>query len=440
MLSRLSRRTVLAGAAALAAPALARAQSAAFDVDVAIVGGGAAGLAAGRELQRLGRSFVILEARDRIGGRTYTDASLGQPFDAGALYIHWAERNPWAEAARALGVETVSERNGAFRIYDQGRPQPPFERERRRAAFRTLSRELDEASDAPDVSVVERVAQAGPDVIEAAGGMTRMALGEEPERVSARDYARLWSGDDLVLPAGYGALAARYGEGLPVRLSTPVTAIDWSGPGVVLATPAGALRARRAVVTAPVGVLIEESIRFAPRLPDATLAGISGLAMGVLAKIALKFDGARFDVTPESDLFEIEGPGATWDFACWPFGRDLVVAYLGGDHARRVVGLGPEDSVRAALEAFSRIVGPQAQRRFVAGRAHGWIDDPYALGAYSHALPGHAGARALLAQPVGERIWFAGEATGGQGGDFGGAMTAGGAFLAGREAARAAAG
>lgn len=441
MLFKPSRRAVLAGAATLAAPRALIAQSAAFDVDVVVVGAGAAGLAAARELQGLGKRFALIESRNRVGGRLHTDVSLGAPFDAGALYIHWAERNPWTEASRALGVELRSDRGGGgpFRLFENGRPVPDSERGKRRAAFRALSRALDESQTAPDVSIVARVAEFGPDVVAAASGMTRLSLGEEPERVSALDYARLWSGEDLLAPAGYGALAERFAAGLPVSLSTPATAIDWSGPGVVVTTPKGAISARRAIVTLPVGVLIEESVRFAPRLPDATLAALEGLEMGVLAKIALRFDGARFDVPANTDIFEVRGPRVTYDFECWPFERDIVIAYLGGDHAREVVGLGEPDAIAHVLDVFATLVGPEAKRRFVAGRMRGWIDDPHALGAYSHALPGRAGARAALAQPVAGRIWCAGEATGGQGGDFGGAMTAGGAFLAGRDAARAAA-
>lgn len=438
-----TRRSFIAGAtSALAFPHLLAAQGRAFDVDVAIVGAGSAGLAAAHELQKLGKSFAVVEARDRIGGRVVTDRSLGAAFEGGALYIHWAETNPWAEVARTLGMETTPDRGprGAFRIFEKGRPVPESERGRRRAAFQTLSRELDlDPPSVPDISVVERVRNDGEDVVNAAAGMTRMALGEEPERVSARDYAQLWSGEDLYVRDGYGALVERFGAGLPVSLSTAVRAIRWGGPGVEVETTKGTIRARRAIVTVPVGVLIEESIAFDPILPKETLAGIEGLEMGVLAKVALGFRGARFGLPANTDIFEIEGPRATINFDCWPFDSDVVVAHVGGDHAREVIGLGTEGAVERMLESFARIVGNDARRHFNGGRVHGWIDDPWARGAYSHARPGQAGARALLARPVADKLWFAGEATGGQNGDFGGAMTAGGAFLAGLNAARMAA-
>jgi monoamine oxidase len=308
----ITRRSFLATAsAALVLPYVARAQPA-MDADVLIVGAGAAGLAAARECQRLGKSFLLFEARDRIGGRVFTDLSLGQPFDAGARYIHWAERNPWVDVARDLAVATASETSGGFRVYANGKPVPETDRSLRRQAFATLSRLLDDdPANVPDVSLIEEVAARDKVLAEAAGGLARMALGEEPERVSARDYARLWSGDDLVVPGGYGTLVRAYGAGLPVRLSTPVNAIRWDGEGIAAETRDGTIRAHAAIMTVPPTVLSSGAIRFIPDLPADTRDALAGLGAGALTKVGLKFDGVRFDVPPDSDIFEIEDGGET---------------------------------------------------------------------------------------------------------------------------------
>jgi monoamine oxidase len=439
--SPITRRSFVAAASAsLALPHIVRAQPVS-DVDVLIVGGGAAGLAAARECQRLGKSFILLEARDRIGGRVFTDLSLGQPFDAGARYIHWAERNPWAGVARNLGIAASPDISSpaGFRLYAHGKPVPEADRSLRRQAFAALSRLLDDdPANVPDVSLIEEVAARDTVLAEAAGGLARMALGEEPERVSARDYARLWSGNDLVVPGGYGALVQAYGAGLPVRLSTPVSVIRWDGQAISAETRDGTIRANAAIITVPPPVLATGAIRFIPDLPAETRDALAGLGAGALTKIGMKFDGARFDVPAESDVFEIEDAGATFDFECWTFGRDLVIANFGGDHARRVTADGDAAAIAAALDAFERVVGSSARKSFVGGSVHAWHRDPYSLGCYSHCRPGHADARAKLAEPIANRIFFAGEAVGGE--DFGGAMTAGGAFLAGQAAARRAAG
>jgi monoamine oxidase len=419
-------------AAEIFAPSVARSDLV-VDVDVAILGAGAAGLAAAAECAQAGRSHLVVEARERVGGRVFTDASLGVPFDAGALYLHWGERNPWRAIAARLGVSLVGEPRSAFRVETRG-VGAPTERAVRQRQFRRLGALLD-GPQVEDLSVRAVAARAGLDA--AAGGLTRMALGEEPERVSARDYARLWSGDDLVAPEGYGALLTRFAQGMAIRTGCAALGVRWGGLGVIVETTQGFLRARACVVTLPVGVLKSGAVFFAPALPAATRAALEGLEMGCLAKIALAFDGDRLGMDGPTDVILRDGETLI-DFDCWSFGRPLVVAYVGGDAARALSRMGEEGAVATTLDALASVVGAQARSHFRAGRLHGWADDPFAHGSYSHALPGHAGARAALARPVGGRVFFAGEATGGEGGDFGGAMTAGGAYLAGREAARAA--
>lgn len=432
----ITRRRVAQASAALPflSPRRAIAQAGAVhDVDVVIIGAGAAGIGAGRALRAAGKSFLIVEARDRVGGRVFTDASLGAPFDAGAVYIHWGEKNPWRGIAAELGAAIVDTHAlpGSFRLFEN---EQPIQRAGRRA-YALINQRFDiDVAPVPDIPMTERVAPDGEEALRAVNTLSRMALGEDAERVSALDYARLWEGDDYVVPGGYGNLVARASEGLPVRLGTIVHAIDWSGPGVLIDTDKGALRAGAVIVTVPVGVLRAGRIRFSPRLPDDTLRGLDGLGMGALMKIALRFDGRRFDIPQGTDLWDIAGPRATFDFECWPFDRDIVVAVLGGDHARDIARLGEEGAVALALERFERLVGTEARAAFRGGRLAGWSEDPFAMGSYSHALPGHADARALLAQPVGGKMFFAGEATGGE--NFGGAMTAGGATLAGEDAAR----
>ena len=432
----MTRRDLLAASAALALPRALHAQSAVFDADVVIVGAGAAGLAAARECERLKLAFVVIEARQRSGGRVFTDVSLGEPFDAGAAYIHWAETNPWSDAARDLGIAAVPDKSqqGGFQLYENGlrMERPP----RRGEAYQKLSDLLDiDADREPDVSVADLVAPEGDEVVRAAGAMCRMSLGEDPQRVSAKDYARLTGGEDLLLPGGYGTLVARYGAGLPVRTGVRAQRIDTSGPGVEVETSHGTLRARAAVVTVSAGVLAAGGIAFSPALPVATQEGIAGLGMGVLTKIALRFGPDHFEIADGADLFDIGGPGEMVDFECWGFARDLVVAHVGGDHARRVLAQGRDGAVAEMLERFVAIAGRAAKKSFAGGTLADWLHDPFALGSYSHCLPGQADARPKLAEPVAEKLWFAGEATGGPG--HAGAMTAGGAFLAGRDAVRA---
>ena len=298
----------------------------------------------------------------------------------------------------------------------------------RRADFVRLNALLD-GGDIADRAISAIAHEARPPLDEAAAGLSRLALGDEPDRISARDYARLWSGIDLLLPGGCGSLTGALAAGADIRLSTPVTGLDWSGAGVAAQTAGGTVRARRAIVTVPVGVLRADGIRFTPALPAATRSALDGLDMGALSKIGMAFDFSRFDV-PRGDIFARDG-ASVFDFDCRPFDRDIVVAIFGGDFAREITR-SRDEAVAAALDAFVAVAGGEARRAFRGARLHAWHNEPYSLGCYSHCLPGHADARAALAVPVGDRILFAGEASA----PDGAAMTTGGAFLAGQAAAK----
>jgi monoamine oxidase len=420
----LNRRTLLAGAAAaFAVPAYGS------EPDVVVVGAGAAGIAACRALQSAGRSVVVLEARDRVGGRAHTETRLGTPFDAGAQYIHWAERNPWTRIAADLGVATETEGGTAPRLYRGGQPVPEADRQRRRNAFGRIDA-LISAGANPDRSIADAV-QGLPDLPESAAGLTLLTLGEEPGRVSAADYDGLWSGDDLVMRDGYGILVERYAAGLPIRLGTAVRRIDWSGTGVVLESAAGSLRAQAAIVTVPIGVLQAGAIAFEPALPGPMQDAIGGLVMGAYTKIALAIDRAGLGPVSFDDTIDIDPGGGTTSFEFFPFGRDLVVAYCGGDYARGLCAAGEPAAIAHIVARLRALFGPALAASVTGGVLAGWWSDPFAHGGYSIARPGHVAAREALRQPVGERVWFAGEASAG-----GGAMTVGGASLEGERAAR----
>jgi monoamine oxidase len=427
---RVSRRAFLAGASATI---VSRARATA-DVDVVIIGAGAAGLAAAKHLRAAGRSFIVLEARDRIGGRAYTDTSLGVPFDAGAQYIHWAERNPWKRIADELGVALQEDAwSGPPLVYVNGMQVSKAERQRRRRGFERIWEALSLGA-AADKSFADAVRGGPPELIAAAGGVTQFALGEDPERVSIADYEQLWAGDDYLVPSGYGALVARYGADIPVRLGMTVSAIRWGEGAVEVETTGGTLKAAAAIVTVPIGVLKPRGIRFTPELPNPIADAIEGLGMGAYTKIALRLDRARIGQLEATDYFEVLGDTAATSFEFWPFGHDLVVAVMGGDHGRRLCEAGERAAVDFVTGRLTALLGSRVRDAVMAGRLAGWWSDPYARGSYSVARPGHVSARTALREPVADRIWFAGEATA-----AGGAMTVGGATLEGERAAREAA-
>lgn len=403
-------------------------------MDCIVVGAGAAGLAAARALEGAGRRILVLEAQARVGGRVHTDTVEGVPFDAGASYIHFADRNPWFAMAAQLGFKLSVDAAKGFMLFDNGVRVPEGGRRSSRSGFATVSAALDALDPTtPDVSMAAFAQGLGDGLLDPARRIARMSLGEEPERVSVRDYARLWSGDDYLVSDGFGRLVERASEGLPIHLDTPVDRIDWRD-GIVMDTPRGTLKARKAIVTVPVGVLAAGGIAFAPALPASTVDAIGGLSMGALTKIAIALKGERGDWPAASDLIDTRRGGI--DFELWPFGRPLVVATLGGDGARELVSLGEAAAVAEVTEMLVSLVGPRVREAIRGGRLAGWSASPWSRGSFSICLPGHADARRHLAEPVADRLFFAGEATAGPGESVGAAMTVGGASLAGQEAAR----
>jgi monoamine oxidase len=306
---------------------------------------------------------------------------------------------------------------------------PEAERRRRRAAFGRID-EVIAAGAQPDRSIAESVrgiADLGP----SAAGLSLLTLGEEPDRVSSADYDQLWAGDDLVMREGYGSLVTRYGASLPIRLSTQVRRIDWSGSGIAIESPAGTLRARAAIVTVPVGVLQAGGITFTPDLPGLMQDAIGGLGMGAYTKIALAIDRAKLGNATFEDTIDIDPAGGTTSFEIFPFERDLIIAYCGGDYARALCAGGERAAIAHIGSRLQVVYGARVAAAITGGVLAGWWSDPLSRGGYSIARPGHLPAREALRQPVGDRVWFAGEASAG-----GGAMTVGGASLEGERAAR----
>ena len=423
-----SRRTVLIAGALVAAPFV---RANAQDGPVIVVGAGAAGLAAADTLRKSGTQFILIEARDRIGGRAYTDGALGPdcPFDAGAEYIHWAERNPWAPIARETGARIAHEEGWARTLVIDGRPATDTEQASRRSGFTGLDALL--APKGADTSLAEAARTGGPNAELAAAGLSRLSLGEDPERVSAADYDRLWSGTDLWVD-GYGDLVASTFTDMPVQLDCPVRSIDWGGRGVRVETAAGTIAAAAIIVTAPIGALKAGAIRFTPDLPDVTQAALQGLSMGAYTKIGLRLDPTKANAAALGDAVSVATGGPTIYFEMAPFGRSLAVANLGGDLARDLCRQGEAEAIAVATERLAAILGSAAKGAVTAGRLASWWTDPFARGSYSVVVPGHADAREAMRRPIAERVFFAGEALG-----DGGAMTVGGATLDGGRAARA---
>ena len=235
------------------------------------------------------------------------------------------------------------------------------------------------------------------------------ASGAELDRVSTWDFGRYDdSGVNWRVVEGYGAVIAACGAGLPAALGCPVRRIDHSGRRLRLETANGTITADAAIITLPSSLLAQEELLFTPALHEKTEAA-AGLPLGFDDKLFLSLSEAD-EFEKESRLFGRTDRSGTGTYHLRPFGRPLIEAYFGGPLAAQLEADGERAFVDFAIGELVGLLGSDFSRRVKPLGLHRWGVDPFARGSYSHALPGRGGCRRVLAAPVDERLFFAGEA------------------------------
>jgi monoamine oxidase len=377
-------------------------------INVAIIGGGAAGIGAARRLAASRRSTLLLEASDRLGGRAWTLETGGMPLDLGCGWLHSADRNPWVRIAEAAGL-TINRtrtawgqqwRNLGFNADEQAAAGDAYD------AFEQRLRQSPPASD--------RASDALP-----AGGewngfidtLSGYINGAGLRSLSVADYLAY---DDHAtevnwrLPAGYGTLVARSMPVIPFHLATPVSRIELTRAGVRIDTARGAIEAGAAIVCVSTSALTSGRLALPPEA-QRNLEAAARLPLGLANKLFLAIDGAD-DLDPDTHLLGNPRAAETGSYYLRPFGRAVIEVFLGGEGAEDLEAAGFDGAAAFAIDELANLLGNDWQKRLrlIAGSAWGVTD--WIGGSYSHALPGSADQRALLATPVANRLFFAGEA------------------------------
>ena len=414
-----------------------------LDTDVVVIGAGLAGLGAAGLLRDRGKRCVVLEASGRIGGRAWTahpEALGGVWFDMGAVWLHSAEHNPLVPIAQDAG-DTLLRSDELRREHTmvglhEATPDEYADYEQAWSRFEAVADRL--LHELPDTSL-SHVAQHMPGdpwalTVESFEGPVICAVAAQ--KFSLRDWRdNVLSGSNLVPQGGIGAFVQRrLAEGLDIRLDTPVTRVRWNGPGgrIAVETAAGTVTAGACIVTVSTGVLGAGALAFDPPLPAATQDAITALPMGLALKVALRTTGTdRLDLPLHCSLdHQVARSGEPFMvFQCWPFGRDYVQGWIGGDPAWELARAGEEAAVSFALGELRKMLGSRVERVFAGGGrlvTH-WDADPWIRGAYCYATPGHADARRRLGRPLGDgHLLLAGEAChDGLGGTLAGAWISG---------------
>jgi monoamine oxidase len=383
-------------------------------LDLVIIGAGAAGIGASRAAAKAGLAHQLIEASHRIGGRAYTeDLAPGVPFDLGCHWLHWSDINPLVAEADRLGF--VIDRDFAFspHLWLNGRHATHSEDNAYAAYFDWAERGNEISLPASeDRDVLSLLATDSPYFTPYAHVFS-VIHAADPDRVSVRDVmSQVMSGGDWPVRDGLGRMMMKLGADLPVALNTVAEEVNWSARDhVTIRTSRGTVTARAALITVSIGILQSGLIRFRPALPAATASAIDGFSPGVANRVALLFDRDVFGDAPNS-LTIVDGDAEPLAIHIPTFGFNYVVGQTGGRYASHLTRAGQKVATGYVLDRVAAVFGNDIRRHFVRSIVSAWDTDPWVLGAYASVKPGHFGAREKLSQPVENRLFFAGEAVG----------------------------
>ncbi len=378
-------------------------------------------------LSRAGRPAILLEARDRLGGRAYTRPlqGLAAPAELGAEYIHGSPQIT-LDLLHDAGTTNINVAEGNF---ERVGTQWVAGVDRFDLAHRIIDRAGRLQHDLSVDDFLRRI-EAEHDLDEAARWFRALVEGydaADPARASLKEIIVEWTGPTLTGSTrplgGYGPLidtlvrsfdSAR----VDLRLQSIVEEIEWKPGAVVVSGRTHGekffIEGSAAVVTVPIGILSE--IRFTPPLDDEKKNALGSIAMGSVVKVVLQFRTVWWEALDEKlraaaffHNFRTEFP-TFWTQL--PLHVPLLTAWAGGPIAEGLAGLSEDEIVRRALVSLEATFGvPVAEMHLESALAHDWGADPFARGAYSYVLVGGTGSRETLAKPVASTIFFAGEAT-----------------------------
>jgi monoamine oxidase len=371
-----------------------------------VVGGGAAGIGAASEARARGIDALIVEAKDRLGGRAHSIDWNGYQLDLGCTWMHSAERNSLRVEAERIGaaIDRASTNwAGQFRNLGFSRE----EQEDAWAAFQQLEERMRSAPPASDRAS---------DVLEPSNpwnaflnAISSYINGAPLDEVSVADwlaYDNASSDQNLRLPRGYGGLLSSLGASFEHRLGNAVTAVSRFKDSVRVETDDGVIEAERVVVTVPTSML--HRIRFDPSI-EGLFETAEQLPLGVADKLFLALEepeefphGAHLLGNPRS--------AETGSYFIRPMGIPVIEGFFGGPGARALEELGDEDAAAVAADELAQLLGSGIRKRLTPIALSRWAAEPWVEGSYSHALPGHTIDRVRLASAGDDRIALAGEA------------------------------
>ncbi len=386
--------------------------------DVVVVGAGVAGLTAAHELTRAGiRDVLVLEAQDYVGGRIKTSMDFGDPVELGAEFVHGKRIATW-DYIKEIDLPAITV-GGAPKLIDHsGHPLTAHQREQ----FTAL-RDAVDSNGKPGVSVAEITqafrGQADQTVVDLVNNSVGDYEAGDAEQLDSGAYSDMaertkHNGSNHALPHGYRQLIDYLAGGLRISTSTVVRTIDSTNPHEIelILEDGERLLAKRVIVTVSLGVLKSHTLGFHPALPMSKQRVIRRLGMGRVLKFILHFKTAEL----AHELFHMaDGVNKSLQtISCWwqsASNHKVLVGYAGGKRHDRIVAMDEQALLHHVLRDLEKIAGKPITDHLLAYRLVRWDDNPFTRGAYSnHPVGVTSGEREVLAQPIDDRLFFAGEA------------------------------
>lgn len=394
---------------------------------IIIIGAGIAGLAACTKLMKYGFDVMILEGRQRAGGRICTDYQLGLPIGCGAAWIHGVDGNPMMQLAQRFNINMVPADYTRFIKYTKtGQPISPEIDQAFETKFTELLKQAKKLAfdSKEDISLHDALNQLiqpntftaiEKDLFAVKLSFFQGYIGDDYEFLSARywDQEEVWSGENCFLADSYQPIIDGLAKACKIHFNTIVTAVNHRESDVEIITSQGSFHAHMAIITLPLGVLKSKQVIFNPVLPNAKQQAINRLGMGLLNVCAIRFPTAFWPISDQAMIFTEFDDNQINTFINLQYfiKQPILLGYYGGELARHVENYSSSQLVEKTLYQFRKKFGKHIPdpESFFSTR---WLHDPFSYGAYSYVATGASSTDyEELAKPIENRLFFAGEAT-----------------------------
>ncbi len=395
--------------------------------DVLVIGAGMSGIAAADFLDDKGLSVLILEARDRIGGRVWTmywDEAEKQ-IDLGASWIHGTTNNPITKIAEDHGIELLeTDMDSRVILGANGEWIDDYTENEIDSLYTQFQEYMWYFAETVNKDTSVKVAEENfinlRNLSEEQKNQLRFIINADLEHEEnadvfdlslTTDIGKPFGGLEVIFPDGYLQILDTLDDGLDIRLEHVVSKVEYDDQGVTVTTNQGTFDAKYVISTLPIGVLKAESVEFSPPLPAAKQQAIDRIGMGLMNKLYLIFEDDFWDDVTLLNYVSSDG-GSMWEFLNLNvLGEPILLGFTVGEHARQLEKLSDEEIVADAMSILRNMYGDETLEPLDYVRTK-WASDPYAIGAYSYS---HVGVTksdyTALAEPVMDRVFFAGEAT-----------------------------